>query len=44
MFDEFYIWVIDLHGVRLAYGRDPATRGKNIYEIQDEGAAPSPKI
>lgn len=37
MFDEFYIWVINLQGVRLAYGRDPATRGENIYEIQDAG-------
>ncbi len=34
MFDEFYIWVIDLQGTRLAYGRNPSTRGQNIYEIR----------
>ena len=35
MFDEFYVWVIDLQGTRLAYGRNPSTRGQNIYEIRD---------
>jgi len=35
MFGEFYISAFDVHGVRMANGFDPASRGEHIYEIRD---------
>jgi methyl-accepting chemotaxis protein len=35
MFGEFYISAFDVHGVRMANGLDPASRGEQIYEIRD---------
>jgi methyl-accepting chemotaxis protein len=35
IFGEFYLSLFDVHGVRLANGLDPASRGEHIYDIQD---------
>lgn len=35
IFGEFYLWVIDLNGVRLAYGANPSTRGQCVLDVQD---------
>jgi hypothetical protein len=35
IFGEFYLSVFDVHGVRLANGFDPASRGEQIRDIQD---------
>jgi hypothetical protein len=35
MFGEFYISAFDVHGVRMANGLDPKSRGEHIYDIQD---------
>jgi methyl-accepting chemotaxis protein len=35
IFGEYYISAFDVHGVRMANGLDPASRGEQIYEIRD---------
>lgn len=35
IFDEFYIWAMDLNGVRLAYGTNPSTRGQRVIDTRD---------
>ena len=35
IFGEFYISAFDVHGVRMANGLDPASRGEHIYESRD---------
>ena len=35
IFGEFYISAFDIHGIRMANGLDPASRGENIYDIRD---------
>ena len=37
---EFYIWAMDLNGVRLANGSDPSSRGENIYDLHDVDGKP----
>ncbi len=40
IFDEFYLWVMNLSGIRLANGSDPSTRGQNIYRLRDIDGTP----
>jgi methyl-accepting chemotaxis protein len=35
IFGEYYISAFDIHGIRLANGMDPASRGENIFDIRD---------
>jgi signal transduction histidine kinase len=35
IFGEFYISAFDIHGIRMANGLDPASRGENIHDIRD---------
>ena len=35
IFGEYYISAFDIHGVRMANGLDPASRGENILELRD---------
>jgi methyl-accepting chemotaxis protein len=35
IFGEYYISAFDVHGIRVANGSDPASRGENIYDIRD---------
>ena len=35
IFGEYYISAFDIHGVRVANGSDPASRGENIRDIRD---------
>ena len=35
VFGEYYISAFDVHGIRVANGSDPASRGENIYDIRD---------
>jgi methyl-accepting chemotaxis protein len=36
VFGEYYVYAIDLNGIRVANGSDPASRGENIYDVRDE--------
>jgi hypothetical protein len=40
VFGEYYIWGMDLNGVRVANGSDPASRGQNIAELFDADGKP----
>jgi len=40
IFGEYYIWAMDLHGIRVANGSDPATRGQNIADLRDVDGKP----
>jgi len=40
IFGEYYIWAMDLNGIRLANGSDPSSRGENILEIRDIDGKP----
>jgi methyl-accepting chemotaxis protein len=35
IFGEYYISAFDIHGIRMANGMDPASRGENILDIRD---------
>jgi methyl-accepting chemotaxis protein len=35
IFGEYYISAFDIHGVRMANGMDPSSRGENIHDIRD---------
>jgi len=35
IFGEYYISAFDTHGIRVANGSDPASRGENIHDIRD---------
>ena len=40
VFGEYYIWAMDLNGIRVANGSDPASRGQNIAELRDIDGKP----
>jgi methyl-accepting chemotaxis protein len=40
IFDEYYLWLMNLQGIRMANGSDPATRGQNIYQLRDIDGTP----
>ncbi|MEO8629675.1 MAG: methyl-accepting chemotaxis protein [Betaproteobacteria bacterium] len=44
MVAEFYIWAMDLNGVRLANGSDPSSRGENIYDLHDVDGKPHVRL
>jgi signal transduction histidine kinase len=37
---EYYFWALDLKGIGVAKGSDPATRGQNIADLRDVDGKP----
>ena len=40
VFGEYYLWAMDLNGIRMANGADPASRGQDISNLRDIDGRP----
>jgi len=40
IFGEYYLWAMDLNGIRMANGSDPASRGQDISNLRDIDGRP----